>query len=232
MNSTLARVAWAATVALALAACTPPDASPSPSDAAAPTSTAEPSVTVTTTTTTSTTTDPGDGGDGDVHLGPPYDFGRYEFILAGESFADYAGVDGVAVAVEDICPWNATITVPGQDPNIYVTWFSSPSNPAGPARVFLMSGDTTPGVIVNPITNDEGIGIGTSATDVLAAYPGSHIETSDDEAWGTVNEIRVDDPDSDARYYFWVESPTGPVYRVQWGFFPTDSSLRGHLCSG
>ncbi len=223
MTSTMKLGLGLAAAMLSLAACTPPAASvtatatvtAAPSATGAPASTPTPAATPTPGTTTPAPT---------VTTVADYDFTRYEFMHAGDRYSDYAGRSDVTISPLAPCPWVADVTVPGQDPNVTVGWNADQVAPTGTARIFTMYGDVDTVARFSPPLNAEGIGIGTPLSTVLATYPGSatHIETN--SGYGSsIHQVRVDDPASDGRYYFWAYSDTGRIFRIDFGLFPTDA---------
>lgn len=78
--------------------------------------------------------------------------------------------------------------------------------------------------------NAEGIGIGSTVAEVLAAYPGAVQATFEDMGAGTLETITVSDPNSDSKYVF-AAYPGHPVISLmQWG--PGAGNGWSHLCLG
>ncbi len=206
---------------LSLSACTVPDAPTSPSATATPSASTAPSTPATAAPPPAPTSAP-------VVTPAPaapvadYDFTRLFSMHAGDKFSDFAGRSDVTVTPYPDCPWLANVTVSGVDPAVGFSWDSEGVDPTGPAQVFQILSD--PAVVpASPPVNAEGIGIGSSMSDVLATYPGAMIHTETESSAGTtVTQVRVDDPASDGRYYFWAYSPTDRVFRIDLGSFPTD----------
>jgi len=153
---------------------------------------------------------------------PDYDFGRLYSMHVGDPFSSVAGRSDVTVTPIAACPWLAVAAVPGEDPNLDFSWVSEAFDPSGPTYVIEMYGDVTSTSTFAAPLNAEGIGIGSSMSDVLAAYPGATTITNADTGYGTVTQARVNDPASDHRYYFWAYGPTQPVFRIDLGSFPTE----------
>lgn len=217
MKRTFAFSLAAAVTAVALSACT--GGTPAPSGvvtvtatpgapSAEPTATAAAPAPVVTPTPAAST--------------PDYDFGRLYSMHVGDPFSSVAGRSDVTVAPIAACPWLADATVPGEDPNLDFSWMSDSFDPSGPTYVIEMYGDVSATSTFAAPLNAEGIGIGSSMSDVLAAYPDATTITNTDTGYGTVTQVRVDDPSSDRRYYFWAYGPTQPVFRIDLGSFPTE----------
>lgn len=80
--------------------------------------------------------------------------------------------------------------------------------------------------------NAEGVGIGSTMAEILAAYPSAVVDTFTDLGAGEMTRITVDDPDSDSKYVFAINGSAGTdvVDLLQWG--PMAGNQWSHLCSG
>jgi len=241
----------AMTLAVAMSACSPGGVadSDSPTPSASPT----PSVTSTQSPSPSPTagdeggwagssgvgTDTGDEGDAgawvngyiiqgsdDVHFGPEWGPTWYFDKTIGERFTGwYTG----AATVDATCPWVAVLDSYPEFA-VYSIALADPRGDTSTAIIFRMDNPGDPAA-PRPM-NGEGLSIGSSMDDVLAAYPGTTVQFFNDEAWGDVYEIDVFQPATDTHMFFWSWEPLGVVQDIQWGHFPSEASWRGHTCAG
>ena len=224
MKTRLAAVAAAATLVLALSACQGAEAEPSASASvsASPTE-ASPSPTVSDSPTPMpSVVDPvaldcPTWDDGLEEAGPaPIAANRYAGICAGMSFAEasmtYGGPPLVGV---DVCPWITQI-VAQDDPGLYVEAVSEPDAPGEDIFMFRMTwlGDPASASMYEVPATAEGITIGSSAAQVLAAYPVGQSIVREDMAAGTRDQIVVP-VTADYSYVFDVTG--GLVNTMYWG---------------
>lgn len=232
MTSRLASCALLAVAALALTACAADPAEPSTPPAT--TAPASPSSTATTAQASPIPTETAaaldcpawsDDPDGQVAaIGPNYFAGA----CLGRSFDD-AAANGSPVTAGEPCPWYGTITAddelgyygitvtptetPGDGIFLFILrWFSEPADAAAydlPATA-------------------EGITIGSSVKDVLAAYPAGTEVTFDDISRGVRTQIVVP-TGADTSYNFDIAD--GVVTEIAWGNQIMDGGPNGELCA-
>lgn len=78
--------------------------------------------------------------------------------------------------------------------------------------------------------NAEGVGVGSTEAEILAAYPTAVVDDYTDLGAGDIHRITVDDPDSDSKYVFGITSSSAVVDLLQWG--PIAGNQWSHLCGG
>src|SRR5690606_23520795 len=59
--------------------------------------------------------------------------------------------------------------------------------------------------------NAEGVGVGSTQDDVLAAFPDAVVATVNDLGAGDLTTITVDDPDSDSKYVYAISAGSAVV---------------------
>ncbi len=165
-------------------------------------------------------------GTDDVHFGPDWGPTWYFTKTIGEQFTDWPAADA---SVDGTCPWVASLTSYPESV-VYSIALSDPRGDTSTALSFRMGNPDLDGAAL-PM-NGEGITIGSSMDEVLAAYPGTTVQFFDDEAWGGVYEIDVFQEATDTHMFFWAWEPHGVVQEIQWGNFPNEVSWRGHTCDG
>jgi hypothetical protein len=77
--------------------------------------------------------------------------------------------------------------------------------------------------------NAEGVGIGSTEAEVLAAFPTAVVGSMVDLGAGDITTITVDDPDSESKYVYGFNG-TPTVNLLQWG--PDAGNQWSHLCGG
>ncbi|MFO7244926.1 MAG: hypothetical protein DIU73_008620 [Actinomycetes bacterium] len=205
---------------LVVAGCTTPAADPSPS----PTVTASPVV------TESPSPEPSPEPTSDaVELDcPTWDDGldesglapiaanRYAGICAGMSFEEASGTyAGPPLTGHEFCPWLAPI-VAIDDPGLYVDAVSRPDAPGAEIFLFRMAwyGDLAAASSFEVPRNAEGISVGSTTAEVLAAYPGATQVSVDDMALGPREQIVVPVTDE---YTYVFDVTDGRVSFMYWG---------------
>lgn len=78
--------------------------------------------------------------------------------------------------------------------------------------------------------NSEGVGVGSTEAQILAAYPTAVVDDFTDIGAGDIHRITVDDPASDSKYVFGISSGSAVVDLLQWG--PLAGNQWSHLCTG
>lgn len=155
------------------------------------------------------------------------DFG-FTFFRGGQlSAADFAAFSaqfGSTVAGIAECPWYAEVETHGADAFTYA--FTDPEG-VDPGILFFYTQDFSDGSATLP-RNAEGVGVGSTQAEVLAAYPGAVVDAYEDISVGPMTRITVDDPDSDSKYVFALTDGSAVVNLLQWG--TTAGGQWAHLC--
>jgi hypothetical protein len=204
-SQTLRRTAvLGAVTALLLAGCTPaPGADPDPM----------PTVTV-----TATPEAPAPRAD--------YGFTFFEEAEIGSTWDEMSEQLNYPVAGMDECPHYGPVW---QTAHTYGSAFMDPDGlTTGTIFFYLQQGAST-----NPEhypRNAEGVGIGSTVAEVLAAYPGAAQSSFTDIGAGDLDLITVEDPDSDSKYVFASYPGSTTITLLQWG--PSAGNQWSHLCSG
>ncbi len=195
-----------AAATFALAGCvpsSPPTATPTP----------VPAVTVTVTPTPTPTPERADYGFTfyeDAQLGSTFDGMSAElgYPVAGLAECTYYG------PVDNLADHNTYAFLDSRDASVGSTFFYTLAQP-----------DTA----TYP-RNAEGVGVGSTQAELLAAYPSAVVGTHHDLGAGDIATVTVDDPDSDSRYVFGFSEGSSTVDLLQWG---TDAGGQwSHLCGG
>lgn len=212
-------LATAIGAALTLAACTPPDATDSSSPV--------PTATVTVTATPSPTADPPAPAAPD----PDFDFTSYEGAQIGSTWAQMGAQIGLAVAGNYQCAWYGQLRATELVSTYAFTDVSSPDSAGSTFFYTLMSGASASGPFPR---NAEGVGVGSTEAEILAAYPGAVVGSFDDLTVGPLTTITVPDPAGTSKYVFAISgnSPDpNMVDLLQWGSADAGTQW-GHLCTG
>ena len=212
MRRTVTAIAIATTTAVLLAACSGEPGDEPTSSAPVP----EPAPTVTVTVTE--TPEP--------EAAPDYGFTFFEQAHVGHTFAQAGAALHMPVIGMDACPyygavWNTDAA------STYA--FTDASEPGSGIDFFYTIGLT--GTASDPWPrNAEGVGIGSTQAEILAAYPGATTASVNDLGAGDLTVITVDDPDSDATYAFAFYAGSSTVDLLQWGI--NAGGQWSHLCGG
>ena len=202
-------IAVAAT--LALSACDP-GTSPSSSGAA-------PVATVTVTVTASPTA---------PAAGPDFGFTFFEEAQLGSTWDQMSDELNMPVVGITECPWYGAVW----NTEIATTYaFTSSMDPTSGVTFFYTNRFLAPDAAAFP-RNAEGVGVGSTQAEVLAAYPGAVVDTYNDLGAGDLTRITVDDPDSDAKYVFAISAGSSVVDLLQWGDGTAAGNQWSHLCTG
>jgi hypothetical protein len=201
--STISVRRLAAVACLLLVGCTPAG-----SGSATPTS-SSPASTPTPTSTPAVTPSPSPSP-----AQAEIDFDRFRDIYVGMSFAEASAASGIAVTGESMCPWFANII--DDDPTgLYVATTSWVDTPGDEILFFRMLWLDDPALAPAGLPRTtEGITIGSTVADVLAAYPSATLTTIDDMSRGARSFFLVAGPD-DLTLIFDVQS--GLVSEITWG---------------
>ncbi len=216
MNKKIAIGASVLATAIALTACDPP--APSSSGSTAP----APAVTVTVNVTPSPSTAPAE---------PDFGFTFFHGAMIGTNWAQMGAGLHTAVAGIDTydysCPWYGRLW----DTDLVSTFaFTDDANPSGPSTFFYTQRISGPDTEPFP-RNAEGVGVGSTQAQVVAAYPSAVVGTSHDEGAGDITTITVNDPaGSGSKYVFGLTSGSAIVDLLQWG--PGAGVQWSHLCTG
>lgn len=107
--------------------------------------------------------------------------------------------------------------------------FMDPDNIAAGAQFFY----TMPGMTTSTAPyprNAEGVGLGSTHADVMAAFPTAVVGSMVDLGAGDIATITVDDPGSDSKYVYGFNAGSTTVDLLQWG--PGAGIQWSHLCGG
>ncbi len=202
-----------AAATLALAACDPPSEEPSASAAPAP------AVTVTATVTVTAAPIP-------APAAPDYGFTFFEQAHIGSTFSQMSAQLHYPVAGIEACPhygpiWNSEIAT------TYA--FTNAMNPGTGVTFFYTNRFLGPATGPWPV-NAEGVGIGSTQAELLAAYPSAVVGSVEDLGAGLIATVTVADPDSSSKYVFGFSGGSSTVDLLQWG--PSAGGQWSHLCGG
>ena len=155
-----------------------------------------------------------------------YGFTFFEEAQIGSSFAEISAQLHYPVGPYDGCPYYANVWTT----ELFTTSaFTDVDNPGGPIVFFYSNRFLAPDDAEFP-RNAEGVGIGSTEAEILAAYPSAVVEAATDPGAGPLTKYTVDDPDSDSRYVFAISDGSAVVDLLQWG--PEAGNQWSHLCGG
>jgi hypothetical protein len=226
-------LAIAAIALVTLAGCTSPAESPSPS--ASPSVTPSPSATPSATPSPSPTptetaaaaecpTWSDDPDEAAAAIGPI----SFAGVCIGHSFDD-AIASGATLTVPEACPWVGEL-VAIDDPGLFVSAYSDPEDAGAYIDFFVMRwfGHPADATSFEMPSTAEGITIGATQAEVLAAYPDATEVEFDDLARGPRTQIVV--PTSPTTTYNF-DIMDGVVIEVSWGENLDMGGPNGDLCA-
>jgi len=152
------------------------------------------------------------------------DFGFNYFGAAQIGAADVATLEaqlGGPVGIEEICPWYPEVGKHGTYAQTYAY--------LDDADGVLFFYTTELGNDGDMPRNSEGVGVGSTEAEILAAYPDAVIDDAfEDISLGPLRRIIIEDPASDSKYVF-AAPPGSDFYGLlQWG--PQAGGQWAHLC--
>ena len=155
-----------------------------------------------------------------------YGFTFFEEAQIGSSFAEISEQLHYPVGQYEECPYYASVW----NTELFTTSaFTDVDNPGGPI-VFFYSNRFLAQDDASFPRNAEGVGIGSTEAEILAAYPSAVVEATSDLGVGPLTKYTVDDPDSDSKYVFAITESAAVVDLLQWG--PEAGGQWSHLCGG
>jgi hypothetical protein len=211
----------AALAAFALAGCTPgggapagggsPEPAPSASDTTAPTPTTEP------------TPEPVARAD--------FGFTYFRDANLGDTWAQMSAELGRTIAPLAECTGSYGLVEDGGVSGTTTVLVDSEILPDGATLFYTYV--TTADMIGPYPRNAEGVGVGSTRAEVLAAYPGAVVDVVTPHFEESVTRILVNDPDSDSQYAFGISGYHGAntVDQLQWGLGGAGGVWQ-HFCEG
>lgn len=157
---------------------------------------------------------------------PDFGFTFFEEAQLGQSFDQASAALRMPLAGLDECPYYGPVWITQLATTYAFTDFDNPNGPITLfyAQQFLGSpSDSWP-------RNAEGVGLGSTQAEILAAYPDAVVGAMTDLGAGDITTITVADPDSDSKYVFGITSGAPAVDLLQWG--ANAGGQWSHLCGG
>ncbi len=191
---------------LAVAGCTDPGGTP------------EPTVTVTVTAT------PEPGAPSSE---PDYGFTFFEEAQLGSTWSEMSTQLHYPVGGIEECPWYGALW----NTELATTYaYTDHDNPNGLGSTMFYTNRLLAPEGASFPRNAEGVGVGSTMAELLAAYPDAVVGTHNDLGAGDLDTVTVDDPDSDSKYVFAFSLGNSTVDLLQWG--PDAGGQWSHLCTG
>lgn len=156
---------------------------------------------------------------------PDYGFTFFHGATIGSTWEELSDQLNYPVSGLEECPYFGPLW---QTATMYTSAFFDPDGLDDGALFFYMNEAYPPST--HYPRNAEGVGIGSTVAEVLAAYPSAVQSGYTDIGAGDLKLITVEDPDSDSKYVFahYAGSPT--IQMLQWG--PSAGHQWSHLCGG
>lgn len=107
--------------------------------------------------------------------------------------------------------------------------FMDESEMAAGARFFYTMKGSAPDTASFP-RNVEGVGVGSTQAELLAAFPDAVVGSMTDLGVGNITTVTVDDPESESKYVYGLSGSSTTVDLLQWG--PDAGHQWSHLCGG
>lgn len=216
MNKPSLALVGVAFTALILVGCTPGGA---PSGAGSPTPGPTPTV----------TSAPTGSPSPDTAAEPDFGFTFFHGAQLGDGWDQMSSALGHAVGPEPACYYPYGPLETSGDVVTMASWDHEISSGVTIFYTFFLRNDAT-----GPFPrNAEGVGVGSTRAEVLAAYPEAVVDISTPVGEAPVTRIRVGDPDSDSEYAFGISGYAGAdvVDKLQWGTTGA-GGVWEHLCGG
>lgn len=147
---------------------------------------------------------------------PAIDFNRYASICLGMSFTEASAVmPGPTIAGQPECPWYAEV-LSVDDPGLYVAAVTYPENPGDEIFLFRMiwNGDPAEAASFEAPATQAGISVGSTKSEVKAAYPSASAVTVDDPSRGPRDQLVVAGPAGNSIVF---DVTSGRVDAMYWG---------------
>ena len=158
--------------------------------------------------------------------GPDYGFTFFHDAQIGATFTQLSEQLHYPIAGIEECPWYGAVWNSG----IATTYaFTDSANPSAGVQFFYANRFLASDDAAFP-RNAEGVGLGSTQAEIMAAHPDGVVGSVDDLGAGTIATITVDDPASDSQYVFGISSGSAVVDLLQWG--PGAGNQWSHLCTG
>lgn len=158
--------------------------------------------------------------------GPDYGFTFFEEAQLGATWDQMSAQLSYPVAGIEECPWYGAVW----NSEIATTYAFTNSHDATLGVTFFYTNRSLAADDAPFPRNAEGVGVGSTQAQVVAAYPSAVVGGWDDLGAGHITTVTVEDPDSDSKYVFGVSDGSAVVDLLQWG--PGAGTQWSHLCTG